>query len=117
MTGFIWWKDENVVSLRRERKNNMAQGSQVKNGKAFEYAIAKVRCNQVVREFPLRDIVCGDGYYILVAPLEMKDFVMNENKSDYASEAGRIWDDRIAYYATPDEFLLSDEDLLKIIYD
>lgn len=95
----------------------MAQGSQVKNGKAFEYAIAKVCCNQVTKEYPLRDIDCGDGFYILVAPLEMEDLVVNEDKSDGASEAGRMWDDRIAYYATPDEFMLSDEELLKRIYD
>ena len=64
---FVWEKRCNFAISKPE--TCMAQGNQVKNGKAFEYAIAKVYCEHInqqgVNAVLVENEACAQarGYY------------------------------------------------------
>ena len=115
----------------------MAQGNQVKNGKAFEYAIAKVYCEHInqqgVNAVLVENEACvqARGYYEAFREIDMKDkpdYVLVSvvdlervllETNDFPVNSKAEWvDNKIAYYFESEEDLhQSDQVLLNIIYE
>lgn len=111
----------------------MPQGEQVKNGKAFEYALAKQYTEKLQLlsdkydgcisynglKYPYRTIIVHDDshpYYIIVSIKELENKLIDENGIAFNTEAENI-DNKIAYYLSSIEDLKrSDDSILQEIY-